>query len=74
MKNGIGTYYCDDGNKYEGEWKVDMMNGIGIFFYNNGNKYEGEWLNGTKNGIGTFYIKFSEIIMDGSWYDDFHIG
>lgn len=31
QKNGNGTYYGADGEKYEGEWKCGLMDGKGKF-------------------------------------------
>ncbi len=32
--------YCKNGNKYDGEWKVNKREGNGLMFYKNGNKYK----------------------------------
>jgi len=54
-KDGKGTYYFNDGNKYYGDWIDDVRNGRGIFYYQNGDKYEGEFVDGKKHGKGTYY-------------------
>lgn len=48
------------GDKYEGDWKEDMMSGkgskefnsLGELLYSDGSKYEGDWLRSEKNGRG----------------------
>ena len=45
IKNGLGTYYYHNGNKYEGEWKNGKKNGKGIFYLENNKKIEGYWRN-----------------------------
>ena len=32
--------YCENGNKYDGEWKDNKREGNGLMFYKNGNKYK----------------------------------
>ena len=36
--NGIGTLYYHDGNKYEGNFKNNVINGSGTFYTKNGEK------------------------------------
>ena len=38
-RDGIGTYYWNDGDKYSGGWKNGEKHGIGKFTYSNGNEY-----------------------------------
>jgi hypothetical protein len=33
-----------NGNRYQGEWKDDMMHGEGVHDYSNGGKYTGSWI------------------------------
>ena len=54
-KDGKGTYYFNDGNKYYGDWVEDVRSGVGIFYYQKGDKYEGEFLDGKKHGKGTYF-------------------
>ena len=53
-KQGIGTYYYDDGKSfYSGNWYQDMKEGSGVL--NSPEEYyEGEWAQGQKHGTG-FY-------------------
>jgi hypothetical protein len=39
-KNGKGTLYFDNGNKYIGDWIDDQKAGNGIFLWSNDNRYE----------------------------------
>ncbi len=38
-KDGIGTYYWNDGDKYTGGWKDGKIHGIGKYTYANGHEY-----------------------------------
>ena len=52
IKNGFAIYEFPNGDKYEGNWKNDLMHGNGIFVEPDGTKYEGEYKNGRKVGFG----------------------
>ena len=39
-KNGKGTYYFANGDKYVGDWVDDLRTGQGVFTYANGDRYE----------------------------------
>jgi hypothetical protein len=39
-KNGKGTLYFDNGNKYIGDWIDDQKAGNGILLWSNDNRYE----------------------------------
>ena len=45
--NGIGTYYYQNGDVYNGEWKNGKRHGKGIF-YNNDDFIDGYWENNIK--------------------------
>ena len=55
LAEGKGTWYGDDGNRYEGDWRNDKPEGKGIYYYNNNDRYEGEWRNGKREGKGIYY-------------------
>lgn len=42
-KGGRGLYVFSNMEKYEGEWKNDLMDGVGKITYENGSFYEGEF-------------------------------
>ena len=54
-REGQGTYFYSNGNRYEGEWKDDRKEGHGKFYWKEGDCYEGEWKNGDMNGQGTYF-------------------
>ena len=56
LAEGKGTWYCDDGDRYEGEWRNAKKEGKGIYYYNNGDRYEGDYRNDKKEGKGIFYF------------------
>ncbi len=49
---GLGIYYYENGDKYEGEWCRGLRVGKGKLNYANGDVYEGEWLHDTRAGLG----------------------
>ena len=55
-----------NGDKYDGEFKVNLREGQGIYYYNNGDKYEGEWKNNEKDGKGIMYYNNGDR-FEGKW-------
>ena len=53
--NGEGTFEYDDGSKYDGEWKNNIMEGYGTFIWPNGRKYIGEFKDNVLTGKGKYY-------------------
>jgi len=51
-KEGIGAYFFNDGNKFEGEFKNNTINGSGIYFWSNDRYFAGTWVNGKRTGYG----------------------
>ena len=41
LKHGKGIFTFNNGEKYEGDYRMGKRNGNGIIIYNNGSKYEG---------------------------------
>jgi len=72
VKSGFVIYEFPSGDKYEGNWKNDLMHGKGTYYYPNGNKYEGEFKNGRKTGFGIKSMQHSYYI--GEWYNDAYNG
>ena len=51
--DSYSTFFHDNGDVYEGEWKNGQRNGNGIYIGSGGKwKYIGGWLNGKKHGSG----------------------
>ena len=49
-------------DKYEGQFKDDIINGKGVLLYHDGRKFEGSWKDGMKDGRGIlFYPKGHEV-------------
>lgn len=43
LKDGLGTYYYENGEKYDGLFSDDLIHGYGKYFFIGGHKYEGDW-------------------------------
>jgi hypothetical protein len=64
VRQGFGTFTCQDGVVYSGNWSNDKMNGKGSFIHQpSGMKYEGDFLNGKYEGVGKY------IWPDGYYYE-----
>lgn len=64
QKNGHGTQYYSNGDRYVGKWKDGKRKDKkGRYYYANGDYYEGEFLDNHKHDDG-FYI-----YKDGETYD-----
>ena len=50
-KNGKGTKWYHNGNRYEGYYKNDDFDGPGTFYFHNKDKFEGEFKMGVGKGI-----------------------
>ncbi|SPQ94933.1 MORN repeat-containing protein 3 [Plasmodiophora brassicae] len=66
LKDGVGIYNYNNGNRYEGQWKQGQRHGTGSQFYVNGDVYIGEWLHGKMNGWGR-YIQANGNEYAGEW-------
>ena len=55
LAEGKGTYYYNNGDRFEGKWKKNKREGRGIFYYNNGDRYEGDFKNDIREGKGIIY-------------------
>lgn len=43
MKNGKGTLFLSNGEKFEGTFVADSVEGPGVFYCRNGSKINGVW-------------------------------
>ena len=72
--NGQGTYTFgkgpNEGDKYVGEWMVDMNHGYGTYTYANGDKYVGEFKFNKKHGQGIFTDINGGVLHSGFWKKD----
>lgn len=68
-RHGQGTYYWEDGSKYEGEWENGTRTGYGVMTWANGAKYAGYWSKSQRSGYGE--MKYSNNnIYKGDWLVD----
>lgn len=66
LKHGEGEYEWEDGKKYIGEFRNNVINGRGVLRDENGQVlYEGEYRNGMKDGPGVMHTK------EGTYYGCF---
>ena len=52
MKHGAGIFQWESGNKFEGNYWMDLREGYGRMDWNDGSYYEGEWHEGLQHGQG----------------------
>jgi S1-C subfamily serine protease len=67
-RDGYGTAYFENGDKYIGQYKDDKREGQGTYYHVNGNKYVGEFKDGQRNGKGTIFYADGRKIID-TWID-----
>jgi hypothetical protein len=65
-KNGKGTMYFSNGDRYDGHWENNEMSGFGRMVYSNGDVYVGHWANDERNGYGVF-TKNNGDYYEGNW-------
>jgi hypothetical protein len=68
LRQGQGTYYFQDGYRYEGTWEDDHMTGFGILWIDDIKWYEGEWKESTFHGKGIVYNLTPEEAEPGKVY------
>jgi hypothetical protein len=68
QRHGVGVLLCDNGNCYEGEWKLDKRDGLGVARYSSGDVYDGQWKRGRRQGHGVMYIESGDTYI-GSWHN-----
>ncbi|KAJ3321643.1 hypothetical protein HDU76_014060 [Blyttiomyces sp. JEL0837] len=56
-REGLGTYFYDDGGWYEGYWLGDQKEGWGKMNYVDGSVYEGEWHREMRHGQGILLLR-----------------
>jgi hypothetical protein len=61
--NGIGRFYTQTGDLYDGNFIKGIACGYGKFFHKDGTIYKGEWQNDQPHGKGIEYF------TDGSYFD-----
>ncbi|MDO4948844.1 MAG: caspase family protein [Bacteroidales bacterium] len=69
VREGQGTKYFTNGDKYVGEYKDDKRNGQGTYTWSSGNKYVGEFKDDKIDGQGTKYFTSGDKYV-GEWKDD----
>ena len=72
VASGNGTLIWLDGQKYEGEFKVDKRDGFGIETFPGGGIKKGYWVNNEFNGFGslTFKEEDAKLSYEGGFKDD----
>ena len=54
LRNGQGTYYYPDGEKYVGEFGDGVREGQGCFYWNDGTSWEGSFKENEMDGKGMY--------------------
>ena len=52
LRRGLGTCVVSDGDKYKGEWLLNMRHGLGVHYSPSGETYKGQWKGGKRHGLG----------------------
>ena len=73
LREGKGTCYWEDGERYEGDYRHDNKEGKGIYYHNNGDRYDGYWRNDKREGKGIMYYNDGDRSM-GDYHDGKAIG
>ncbi|MBR5250975.1 MAG: hypothetical protein IKV38_03045 [Clostridia bacterium] len=68
-REGFGTYYWKNGDKYVGDYKNNLRSGYGTYYWKDGTKYVGLWENDLKHGLGTHSFTDGSKYR-GEWYND----
>lgn len=66
---GFGTYFAENGYKYEGEWANSQPNGYGKASWPDGTYYEGFFVNWKFSGNGVIYNSYSDCKYVGNFSD-----
>lgn len=67
LPHGRGTKYCQDGGRYEGEWRHGVRCGVGTLYRANGEMvYSGEWQNDRYWGKGVL-VDYRGIREEGTF-------
>lgn len=79
IRQGYGTFTCQEGVIYCGNWMNDKMNGKGSYIHPSGMKYEGNFVNGRYEGHGKYFwsngyyyegeFKDSKLVGQGYFHD-----
>lgn len=69
MPHGKGTFKWDDGQEYEGSFKLGIKWGQGRMTYANGDLYDGEWNEDERHGHGKHVWANGEQ-FEGNWIRD----
>lgn len=57
MRHGRGCQVYNNKDRYDGDWRLNMVHGFGVFTSANGDVYRGQLEQNKKHGTGTFYNK-----------------
>uniref|UniRef100_K3WS49 MORN repeat-containing protein 3 n=1 Tax=Globisporangium ultimum (strain ATCC 200006 / CBS 805.95 / DAOM BR144) TaxID=431595 RepID=K3WS49_GLOUD len=70
QRHGLGTFFHEDGSRYEGFWANNKREGDGRMLYGSDRSvYEGQWSGNVRSGRGTLTLVNGDI-YDGYWLND----
>ena len=60
-REGRGTFYTEDGAKYEGSWLEDKYDVLGVYHFTNEDVFRGHFQAGLQDGKGTLHWADGEV-------------
>lgn len=63
---GRGTFFYENGDKYEGMWQDGKCSGEGVMYYTNGDVYHGDWQENSPHGVGVLTLANGDS-FEGGW-------
>ena len=70
--DGWGIYEWYEGDKYVGEWVMDVRSGLGTYRFPSGNVYRGHFLDNKKHGSGVMTYKDNTSYIGDFLHDNCH--
>ena len=68
VREGKGTEYYPNGNRYVGNFKNGVREGSGVLVMKSGTRYEGDFSNGRFHGQGTLTTASGAVVLQGTWH------
>ncbi|TNV81652.1 hypothetical protein FGO68_gene8824 [Halteria grandinella] len=69
LHTGNGILHTEDGDEYQGSYKLGRISGYGVYKWSNGSNYIGTYENDNRHGQGRFTYANGDI-YEGGYKDD----